>query len=398
LGEDVKGAGEVSRVPALPEGNRHKCQVTALPNLPLANPSNLTAAAQTLTGLLLYCRPGFEKECAAEIQARLQALSIEGYAKARPGSGFVVFTPYDPASLPRLYQKLRFGELIFARQLVFVQPQLTELPAADRITPLLAAARVQARQYSEILLETADTNEAKELSVFVRKFTAPFERAVRQAGLTGQPSAPRLHLFFIDSATVYVGLSRPGNSSSWPMGIPRLKLPRSAPSRSTLKLDEAFLVFLGNNPRNLSPGMSAVDLGAAPGGWTWQLVKRSIRVTAVDNGPVDRELLDSGIVEHVRADGFRYRPPKPVDWLVCDMVEQPARIAALVARWIADGHCRHSIFNLKLPMKKRHQEVERCREIIARYLDDTEVPFRLAFKQLYHDREEVTGYLSREAG
>ena len=154
------------------------------------------------------------------------------------------------------------------------------------------------------------------------------------------------------------------------------------------------MFFLGNETKFLQPGMNAVDLGAAPGGWTWQLVKRSIRVTAVDNGPMDKDLMDSGIVQHLRTDGFRYAPPKPVDWLVCDMVEQPSRIAALVARWMAESHCRHAMFNLKLPMKKRYEEVLRCREIIEEALDKAEVPFRLSFKQLYHDREEVTGYLA----
>ena len=349
-----------------------------------------------LNALLLYCRAGFEKECAAEIQEQAQALEVGGYSKAKPDSGFVVFTPHDPASLTALDARLRFDELTFARQLVFVAPLLSGLPVHDRITPLLGAARALSRHYAQILLETADTNEAKELSAFVRKFAAPFERAAREAGvLAAKPSEPGLHLFFLDSTSVYVGLSKPGNSSPWRMGIPRLKLPRSAPSRSTLKLEEAFLTFLGDTPDNLRPGMSAVDLGAAPGGWTWQLVRRSIRVTAVDNGPLDPALLDSGIVEHLRADGFRYRPPKPVDWLVCDMVEQPARIAALVARWLAEGHCREAIFNLKLPMKKRYEEVKRCRSIIRAALDAVGIPFRLAFKQLYHDRAEVTAYLTR---
>ena len=77
--------------------------------------------------------------------------------------------------------------------------------------------------------------------------------------------------------------------------------------------------------RWLKPGMSAVDLGAAPGGWTWQLVRRSIRVTAIDNGPMDRALMDSGVVTHLREDGFRYRPKKPVDWLVCEKVCIPGK-------------------------------------------------------------------------
>ena len=29
--------------------------------------------------------------------------------------------------------------------------------------------------------------------------------------------------------------------------------------------------------------------------------------------------------------GFRFRPRKPVDWLVCDMVESPRKVAARIA-------------------------------------------------------------------
>lgn len=350
----------------------------------------------TPTALLLYCRPGFEKECAAEIQDQAQRLEVLGYSKAAPDSGYVLFTPYQPAEMAILTKDLRFADLCFARQMVAVLPLVSGLSVTDRISPLLEATSGLSRQYSDVFIETADTNEAKELSVFVRKFQGPFTRAMVDAGLaSNKKSAPRLHLFFINSTTVYAGLSRPGNASPWPMGIPRLKFPRSAPSRSTLKLEEAFLFFLGDEPKSLQPGMKSVDLGAAPGGWTWQLVKRSIRVIAVDNGPMDKELMDSGIVEHLRTDGFRYLPPKPVDWLVCDMVEQPARIAALVAKWMAGGHCRQAMFNLKLPMKKRYEELKRCRDLMEVALDDAEVPFRLSFKQLYHDREEVTGYLLR---
>lgn len=50
------------------------------------------------------------------------------------------------------------------------------------------------------------------------------------------------------------------------------------------------------------------------------------------------------------------------------MVEQPIRVAELVADWFAGGWCTHSIFNLKLPMKKRYEELERCPRGVARAL------------------------------
>ena len=142
--------------------------------------------------------------------------------------------------------------------------------------------------------------------------------------------------------------------------------------------------------RWLKPGMTAVDLGAAPGGWTWQLVHRSIRTIAIDNGPMDAALMDSGVVEHRRVDGFRYRPPRAVDWLVCDMVEQPRRIAEL-DRAMARGRA--------LPARDFQSETadeEALRRSAALSLDRARRARRrgvdLRAKQLYHDREEITVY------
>src|SRR5262249_48982342 len=144
----------------------------------------------------------------------------------------------------------------------------------------------------------------------------------------------RQHVFLVDKDTAYVGTSEPTGGSRWPMGIPRLRMPHAAPSRSTAKLAEALLVFLGDRGEELlRPGMRAVDLGAAPGGWTWQLAHRGLKVTAVDNGALKGDVAIDPRVTHVRADGLSWRPRTPVDWLTCDIVLQPSRIAELVAGW-----------------------------------------------------------------
>ncbi len=257
--------------------------------------------------------------------------------------------------------------------------------------------------FSDMRLETPDTNEGKELSGVCRALAVPLAVAAEAAGaLVGEkqarehPTSPRLHVLFVDGAHVYVGASAPPWSSPWPMGIPRLRMPHGAPSRSTLKLAEALVTFLGDrDPALLRAGMRAVDLGAAPGGWTWQLAQRGLRVTAVDNGALKGEVAQDSLVTHVRADGLTYRPRRPVDWMVCDIVDQPSRIAALVARWIGEGHARRTIFNLKLPMKKRYDEVRRCGELMGETLARAGIRHTLAFRQLYHDREEVTGYCVR---
>jgi 23S rRNA (cytidine2498-2'-O)-methyltransferase len=346
--------------------------------------------------VLLYCRPGFEKECAQEITQRMLCLEVQGFVKAQPEQGYLLFYPVDLEEILGAVKKLRFRDLVFARQMIFVGDFLQNLPPTDRVGAIQESITQSGQTFSDVYLETADTNAAKSLSGFIKKFERPLQTALKSSGIlqSGRRDLARLHLFFLDGTTLYWGYSFSGNASPWSMGIPRLRFPSGAPSRSTLKLDEAIGYFVREPEKLLMPGMRAVDLGAAPGGWTYQLVARHIRTVAVDNGNLAPSLLESGIVQHVRADGFKYRPEKPVDWLVCDMVEQPSRIAALVGDWFAGGFCRYAIFNLKLPMKKRYECLDSCRALIAEKLGSTGQDWRLEFKQLYHDRAEVTGYIA----
>ena len=164
----------------------------------------------------------------------------------------------------------RWHRLVFARQqLLFALPLLTDLPVGDCIMPLLAAVNALKGPFSEFWLETADTNEAKELSGLIKKFEKPFRSVLEKAGKLprNKLELPRLHRFFLGSAAAYVAFSLPGNSSTWPLSIPRLRMPRAAPSRSTLKPAEAFMEFVGdrNAEERLRARQTAVDLGAAPG-------------------------------------------------------------------------------------------------------------------------------------
>jgi len=332
--------------------------------------------------LLVHCRPGFESDCAAELGARATAAGSAGFARAVPDAAWLSFEA-DAGFAPG------WLELCFARELWPVHAVLDGLPERDRVGAIIEALPDGCAALGGVRLEHPDTNAGKELSAFCRKFLAPLERALKARRIAlDAPGAPRLHLFFTDSRHARLGLADAARSAPWPMGIPRLRFPRGAPSRSTLKLEEAFLTLLDEPERAawLAPGGSAVDLGAAPGGWTWQLVQRGLRVAAIDNAALDPSLLESGLVQHLREDGFRYRPRAPVDWLVCDMVEQPQRIAALVSEWLARGDARRALFNLKLPMKQRWRALDGCLATLRARLPGA----TLRAKHLYHDREEVT--------
>ena len=351
-----------------------------------------------LNHLILLCRPGFEKEAAAEISDLAGPVGVYGYAKTTEGSGLVCFVTHDDDGAWELMRQLNFNQLIFTRQWFAAVPLLDNLPEQNRVAPLVElAAEIAPGKLAEFSVEYVDTNEGKELSAFCRKITVPLRQALKKRGLMKIAAKYRLHLLFLSGRQAWVGISRMENSSGWAMGIPRLKVPRDAPSRATLKLEEAWHFFIPEEEwaDRLKARTRAVDLGAAPGGWTYQLVARGLTVYAVDNGPMAPELMATGMVEHVRADAFLYEPRKPVQWLVSDIADKPARVAELVGRWLAKGWCREAIFNLKLPMKQRYQVVQDCRGRIETRLQEAGLRYELNFRQLYHDREEVTGHVRR---
>jgi 23S rRNA (cytidine2498-2'-O)-methyltransferase len=401
-----------------------------------------------IDGLLAYCRAGFEREAHAELlilgcakdvdlaehffpkvvvdkSAKVPAATKPSAKKALTkagdkasaaksttealanstdvGIGFalasLIKTGSGTAAVPQV------DDCVFARQLVPCATTLILLPARDRLSVLHAAvnefcAANGISSFSELRIEHPDTNNGRAASGFARNFHPIFSQAlVDAAQLDFRPNSvnkPVLHVFLIDAQRALIGASQPGRSSVWHNGVPRLRMPAEAPSRSTLKLAEAVFTFLGDDAeRMMAPDMNAVDLGAAPGGWTWHLIHRGLKVTAIDNGPLKGDLIDNAMVRHLREDGFRYRPKGEVDWLVCDMVEQPIRIANLVAQWLVRGDARHAIFNLKMPMKKRGEALQQCADAIHEQMQEAGIRYQLRFKHLYHDREEITGYLGK---
>lgn len=346
---------------------------------------NVSADPPGPAAWLTLCRPGFEAEAVQELAAFAQAVGSDGFGRARANTGLAEFVVTDGTSPdpPPLTQ------LIFARQAALAFADCRDLPLTDRATPIRDRLAATGRRWSELLVEAPDSDAGRELAPLCRGLGGALRGMLDEAGLLTAGARRRLHVIVLATDAVLLAESDPAVSSPWPGGIPRLRRLPGAPSRSAAKLDEALATMLddGERERLLKPGMTAVDLGAAPGGWSWVLAGRHLRVTAVDNGPLQPQVLDTGLVDHVRADGFSWRPPKPVDWLVCDMVEQPSRVAVLIGRWLADGACRRALFNLKLPMKKRYAETLRCLELLR---DTAGRSLDVRCRQLYHDREEVT--------
>jgi len=342
--------------------------------------------------IILLCRPGFEKECAGEIMAFASQHAFPAYIQTSEASAYVSLVSSSDLSSRELIRKIDFQQLIFSRQWFACDKTRLDLPETNRLPDILSSIKNFDETFSDVELNYADTNEGKSLSKFCKQFKPHLLGALKKHHLLSAHSRWKLQLFFTDSLHVNIGIAPIDNSSANHMGIIRLKMPGAAPSRSTLKMEEAIHWFLPAEQQNdlIKNGMTVVDLGAAPGGWTWQFVQRDCLVTAIDNGPMQAALMQTGMVEHLQTDAFTYAPKKKVDWLICDMAERPLHVSRLIARWFTNRQCSNAIFNLKLPMKKRLLTVHECIELLHQNLTEANIKHTIQAKHLYHDREEIT--------
>ncbi|MFA5056588.1 MAG: SAM-dependent methyltransferase [Opitutaceae bacterium] len=169
-------------------------------------------------------------------------------------------------------------------------------------------------------------------------------------------------------------------------GQRRMADDRAAPSRSYLKVEEAYGV-LGAEPR---PGDVVADLGAAPGGWSYSAAKRGARVVAVDNGPLKGGAFRHPGIKHRREDAFGFRPApgETFDWLFCDLVAEPHQVLRdLVAPWLERRWCRRFIINLKFG---RVDPLGLLHELRAPTSPFVRNSAEFHIRHLYHDREEFT--------
>jgi 23S rRNA (cytidine2498-2'-O)-methyltransferase len=124
------------------------------------------------------------------------------------------------------------------------------------------------------------------------------------------------------------------------------------PNRAYLKLWEAF-TLLGMRP---APGELCLDLGASPGGWSWVLQRTGARVIAVDKAPLAPAIAQLPNIAFRRESAFGLDAAAlgAVDWLFSDVVCYPARLLALVQRWLAAGTARRFVCTLKFQGQTDH--------------------------------------------
>jgi 23S rRNA (cytidine2498-2'-O)-methyltransferase len=142
--------------------------------------------------------------------------------------------------------------------------------------------------------------------------------------------------------------------SPFPTGAPVIAAPAEAPSRAYLKLEE--LIAIADLP--IAPGQVAVEVGAAPGGAVYALLRRGVSVWAVDPAPLaDHVVAFEGpanarayYISNTFGGVTREQLPPKVDWVLVDANLAPPVVIHATARLLPawKRRLKAAVFTLKM--------------------------------------------------
>jgi 23S rRNA (cytidine2498-2'-O)-methyltransferase len=141
-------------------------------------------------------------------------------------------------------------------------------------------------------------------------------------------------------------------TSPLPNGAVEFNEDKLVPSRAYMKLWELFTV---DGVRPLK-GERCLELGAAPGGWTYVLAKLGCQVIAVDRADLAPHVKAMKGVETLQRNAFTLKPEDvgSIDWLFSDLICYPKDLFDLVEKWRASGLCRNFVCTLKFRGETDH--------------------------------------------
>ena len=333
--------------------------------------------------ILCTCQSGYEALLGRELESagRIAGESGPGWILAAPPGG----DRSDGAPFP----ETAFAHVLFAAPAELRGESVNAIAQGllDFFLAGLAGERVEGAWPRSWQAPAEPVGLGRRAAAVENAFVDLLRRRMSRVARLASESQPRsfefvrgLFVRFVDFGRVFA------SAEAFFNGQRRMADDPLAPSRSYLKMEEAY-GLLGCEP---IPGEIVVDLGAAPGGWSYSAARRGARVLAVDNGPLKGGALGHPLIEHIREDAFGYRPPggRAVDWLFCDLVEEPHHtLRNLVAPWLAERRCRNFIVNLKFGRADPLALLQQLRSPDSPFVIHGK---EIRIRHLFHNREEFT--------
>jgi 23S rRNA (cytidine2498-2'-O)-methyltransferase len=309
------------------------------------------------------CTPGFEGALADELGASREDVVVPtpGIVRVREDAARLV-APQTSGPTPAPSFPL---DPVFARQALpgarpVSAPSIAKLAAGifDLVAdPLDQASRFVVHAFVPIACDPSLGSRARlvreaVLELLKAKRRRAFRRLLTEDEAVAPASSPwwAVQILMLDSETVWLSVAeaRPlrwgsWDLSPWPAGAAPVARDRTPPSRAYQKAEEAYQ-WMGAAP---AAGERVVDLGGAPGGWSYTALRRGAEVLAVDRAPLEPPVKGHPKLVELQGDAFRYAPPAPVDWLLCDVIAEPQRSLALVAEWMEKGWARNLVVTIK---------------------------------------------------
>ena len=194
---------------------------------------------------------------------------------------------------------------------------------------------------------------------------------------------------FINGTDFYIGNSMSNENLNFACDEYRIssKAGGREISRAENKLKEALAKYNINLGEN---GGIALDIGAAPGGWTKVLVDHGFNVVSVDPGNLHPDLQNHPKIKHYKCRIEELQFENYFDIIVNDMNVEPqvtAEIMNSLAKTLKDGAVAG--VTLKWPSHPM-QGIEDGIKILSQKYNV------LSVNSLFHNRQEVTAYIQKK--
>lgn len=276
----------------------------------------------------------------------------------------------------------------------------------EKAVPLLGSIGYRSGKYSNVISELEKEISKKEtfkLEVLnleahsgenAKSIEVKIGQKLESKGFVANLDNPDNYYYVVFAGeTAFIGRLKKGESQTYTLDLFREnKFEKGEKiSRAEFKLKEAFEYF-GLDKRKFK---LALDIGAAPGGWTRYMESRGAKVVAIDSGALDYEKLNMKNIVHIpkRVQDVDTKSLKKFDFdiLLLDMNIDPTDSAKIAVKF-ADILNKDAalILTIKLVTYGIEKHMKEVEKIISKKYKD------ILMKKLPHNRREITVFATKK--